>query len=216
MKENYGFEEYEGFVGSVDDFNGIIFCLREPHIKSKDDPSKKQEISKEFWFQRIVNEKEKYYQELKEKSTVKEIAVNKRIGTRFKNEFIGIFKQFEWNAAIENVAFCNVNPKGGGEHTGEEYKKTLEKAHEKIEEIIKQSPRDELCIFTCVDIYEKLKQAWKTQYEIEEKTNGVSYKNNVKKYFECQISNKIVRIYEIYHPSRRGNPLSQGTKNQVL
>ncbi len=215
MSSNYGFEEYEGFVGNVDDFNGIIFCLREPHTADKNELPDEKKQPKEFWFQKIVNEKEKYYQELQEKEVnMNKRIVNKRIGTRFKNEFTGILKQCKLNESISDIAFCNVNPEGGDANAGKVYKERLDKAHEKIEKIIMLNPQNKLYIFTCIDIYEKLKETWKSKYEIVEKQEGVSYKNKqgqkdiVKKCFKCQIVNKEVTIFEIYHPSRRRYPLS--------
>lgn len=204
--ENYGFDKNEGFIGSVAGFNGKIFYLRESNTAGDE--------SREFWFKRVVNEKEEYYQELKEREVdLKKIAVNKRIGTRFKNEFTGILRQIKFNESISDIAFCNVNSEGGEANTGKVYKEKLDKAHEKIEKIIVLNPLNELCIFTCSDIYEKLKKAWKNKYEIVENPSGVSYKNKqgqgdvVKKHFKCQIAHKEVTIFEIYHPSRRGYPL---------
>lgn len=224
MNGNYGFDENEGFVGSVDDFNGIVFCLREPHITSKNEASKEKKQPKEFWFQRIVNEKEKYYQQLREEiqqisdeqkalEAKRKMIVNKRVGTRFKNEFAGILRQIKSDESISNIAFCNINAGGGGESAGKVYQELLKCAHEKIEKIIVLNPRNQLCIFTCVDIYETLKNAWKNKYKIVEAKKGVRYKSEQgqKHCFTCQIANKEVTIFEIYHPSRRGYPLDGET-----
>lgn len=212
--ENYGFDKNEGFIGNVDDFNGIIFYLREANTAGNE--------STEFWFKRIVNEKEKYYKELEEEISkikveekkeeeTKKKTINKRIATRFENEFSGILKQLKFNESLSDIAFCNVNPKGGGKCKGQKYEEALKKAHTKLEKIVILNPQNELQVFTCVDIYEKLKNAWKDKYVVkEEEQKGIQYlqtktgKTVKRNRFTCQIADKNVTVYDIYHPSRVG------------
>ena len=54
-----GFEQYEGYVGKKEDFNGIIFYLKESNTEG-------EKVS-EFWFQKIVLDQEGYYDELAKK-----------------------------------------------------------------------------------------------------------------------------------------------------
>ena len=55
MDTNCGFEKYEGYVGNKEDFNGVIFYLREPNTEGNE--------AEEFWFKRIIIDKENYYKE---------------------------------------------------------------------------------------------------------------------------------------------------------
>ncbi len=201
-RENYGFDKNEGFIGNVDDFNGIIFCLREPNTNNKK--------AEEFWFQKVINQREQYFQELKEKKQGN-IVISKRIATRFKNEFVGILEQLKIDETLSNIAFCNVNSEKGRNKVEKEYNVALEKADEKMEEIVILSPKKQLRIFTCVDIYEKLKNAWNDKYDIkEEKEKGIKYlqtktgKTVKRNRFTCQIADKNVTVYDMYHPSRVG------------
>ena len=66
MCRTFGFGEYEGYVGNKEEFNGIIFYLREPNTEGKK--------VRDFWFQQIILNKEKYYNEL-EKTNCKKIKV---------------------------------------------------------------------------------------------------------------------------------------------
>ena len=195
MCKNYGFDEHEGFVGEVQNFNGLIFYLREANTNS--------ERPNEFWFQRIVTDWEAYYEELKERGeATNKIAINKKIATKFKNEFERIIKQLNLKKKLINCAFCNVNANGGGSEVKKPYKEALKNAHNKMERIINCIPSQEVTIITCRDIYAKLKASWK-EMNMEIYNTGIKYDNGDKEYFFCQIGSKRVFVYEMYHPSRR-------------
>ena len=200
MNTDCGFGEYEGYVGNKEDFNGVIFYLREPNTGGKE--------AKEFWFQRIITDRDNYYKNLEKELTeagcknVKTIIrSSKGIATKFENRFKEMLEQLGLNdKKLTDVAFCNVNSDSGDTTlTGEFKNKLATSAVCKLETIIKNMDKNELIVFTCKDIFNKLRGAW----PVEAKEDGLRYNDEEKalRSFSHVIGNKKITVYEIYHPS---------------
>ncbi len=200
MNTDCGFGEYEGYVGNKEDFNGVIFYLREPNTGGKE--------AKEFWFQRIITDRDNYYKNLEKELTEAGcknvntiIRSSKGIATKFENRFKEMLEQLGLNdKKLTDVAFCNVNSDSGDTTlTGEFKNKLATSAVCKLETIIKNMDKNELIVFTCKDIFDKLRGAW----PVEAKEDGLRYNDEEKalRSFSHVIGNKKITVYEIYHPS---------------
>ena len=199
MNTDCGFGKYEGYVGNKEDFNGVIFYLKE---------------TKEFWFQRIITDKDNYYKNLEKELTEAGcknvntiIRSSKGIATRFENRFKEMLEQLGLNdKKLTDVAFCNVNSDSGDTTlTGEFKNKLATSAVCKLETIIKNMDKNELIVFTCNDIFNKLCEAWKNEDGCDVPYDGLRYDNEEKplRSFSHVIGNKKITVYEIYHPSSR-------------
>lgn len=202
MNTDCGFGKYEGYVGNKEDFNGVIFYLKEPNTGGDE--------TKEFWFQRIITDKDNYYKNLEKELTEAGcknvntiIRSSKGIATRFENRFKEMLEQLGLNdKKLTDVAFCNVNSDSGDTTlTGEFKNKLATSAVCKLETIIKNMDKNELIVFTCKDIFNKLRGAW----PVEAKEDGLRYNDEEKalRSFSHVIGNKKITVYEIYHPSSR-------------
>lgn len=188
-----GFEQYEGYVGKKEDFNGIIFYLKEPNTEG-------EKVS-EFWFQKIVLDQEGYYDNLS-KQGCENIKRSKSIASKFKNRFNEILNQLGMNEKqLCDTVYCNVHAEMGKNSASGEYEQALEKADKKLYCIINEMEKEELIVFTCIDIYNRLKKAWKIDKEY---STGLKYRKKDKSlpWFQCTIGNRSVKVYEILHPSR--------------
>ena len=202
MNTDCGFGKYEGYVGNKEDFNGVIFYLKEPNTGGDE--------TKEFWFQRIITDKDNYYKNLEKELTEAGcknvntiIRSSKGIATRFENRFKEMLEQLGLNdKKLTDVVFCNVNSDFGATTLTGEFKNKLATSSVcKLETIIKNMEKNELIVFTCKDIFDKLCGAWL----IEAKEDGLRYNNEEKplRSFRHVIGNKKITVYEIYHPSSR-------------
>lgn len=200
MNTDCGFGKYEGYVGNKEDFNGVIFYLKEPNTGGDE--------AKEFWFQRIITGKDNYYKNLEKELTEAGcknvntiIRSSKGTATRFENRFKEMLKQLGLNdKKLTDVVFCNVNSDSGDKTlTGEFKNKLATSAVCKLETIIKNMEKNELIVFTCKDIFNKLRGAW----PVEAKEDGLRYNDEEKalRSFSHVIGNKKITVYEIYHPS---------------
>ncbi|MFQ6880342.1 MAG: hypothetical protein ACLRS1_11210 [Oscillospiraceae bacterium] len=200
MNTDCGFGKYEGYVGNKEDFNGVIFYLKEPNTGGDE--------AKEFWFQRIITDKDNYYKNLEKELTEAGcknvntiIRSSKGTATRFENRFKEMLKQLGLNdKKLTDVVFCNVNSDSGDKTlTGEFKNKLATSAVCKLETIIKNMEKNELIVFTCKDIFNKLRGAW----PVEAKEDGLRYNDEEKalRSFSHVIGNKKITVYEIYHPS---------------
>ncbi|MGE9883852.1 hypothetical protein [Blautia obeum] len=193
MDTNCGFEKYEGYVGNKEDFNGVIFYLREPNTEGNE--------AEEFWFKRIIIDKENYYKELEEAKCEK-IETDKRIASKFENRFNEMLEQLGLtDKQLKDVVYCNVHSDFGEKSVTNEYREKLTNAVNKLKIIVENMNRKELIVFTCKDIFNKLCDAWNDGKRNED---GLKY-NNEKKcmhYFCCEIGDKKITVYEILHPSR--------------
>ncbi len=206
MNTDCGFGKYEGYVGNKEDFNGVIFYLKEPNTGGDE--------TKEFWFQRIITDKDNYYKNLEKELTEAGcknvntiIRSSKGIATRFENRFKEMLEQLGLNdKKLTDVAFCNVNSDSGDTTlTGEFKNKLATSAVCKLETIIKNMDKNELIVFTCNDIFNKLCEAWKNEDGCDVPYDGLRYDNEEKplRSFSHVIGNKKITVYEIYHPSSR-------------
>lgn len=199
MNTDCGFGKYEGYVGNKEDFNGVIFYLKEPNTGGDE--------AKEFWFQRIITDKDNYYKNLEKelaeagcKNVNKIIRSSKGTATRFENRFKEMLEQLGLNdKKLEDVVFCNVNSDFGDTTLTGKFKSDLEKSPCKLKNIIQNMDKNELIVFTCKDIFDKLCGAWL----IEAKEDGLRYNDEEKalRSFSHVIGNKKITVYEIYHPS---------------
>lgn len=202
----------EGFLGDEEDFNGVVFMLREPdhkQVKAGD------EDKRFFWFKRVVYD-EKYYEDDLAKN---EITTNKRVATAFKNRFfqmlqvVGLDKEVD----LKNAVFCNVHPEWGDTVATEEYEKTKKgtavyKMEVLVEQCIRRQNRKSLTIFTCSDIYKILEQKYTNEGSLKRKEDGLKYyfKGEKEKKQISEPRGKMVvntgeyelTIYEIIHPTR--------------
>lgn len=206
MNTDCGFGKYEGYVGNKEDFNGVIFYLKEPNTGGDE--------TKEFWFQRIITDKDNYYKNLEKELTEAGcknvntiIRSSKGIATRFENRFKEMLEQLGLNdKKLTDVAFCNVNSDSGDTTlTGEFKNKLATSAVCKLETIIQNMDKNELIVFTCNDIFNKLCEAWKNEDGCDVPYDGLRYDNEEKplRSFSHVIGNKKITVYEIYHPSSR-------------
>lgn len=206
MNTDCGFGEYEGYVGNKEDFNGVIFYLREPNTGGDE--------AKEFWFQRIITDKDNYYKNLEKELTeagcknVNEIIKSsKGTATKFENRFKEMLEQLGLNdKKLTDVVFCNVNSDSGNKTLTDNYKNKLAtSAVCKLETIIQNMDKNELIVFTCKDIFNKLCEAWKNEDGCDVPYDGLRYDNEEKplRSFRHVIGNKKITVYEIHHPSLR-------------
>lgn len=191
---------FQGYIGDKDNFNGVIFLLRESHT----------EEVKEFWFWHIVNEKDRYFERLREDPNIRR---NKISAAKFENRFKEILKQIgKAEDDIHNIMFWNLNSKGGGSSVSGEYKELLPEAAAIVEGKIRNidANQREIIIFTCSDIYGCLRKSWNV--ESEKEGNGLCYSNGKQlSGFECELEKRRVKVYEMYHPSR-----SPGLTHQMI
>lgn len=206
MNTDCGFWKYEGYVGNKEDFNGVIFYLREPNTGGDE--------AKEFWFQRIITDKDNYYKNLEKELTeagcknVNEIIKSsKGTATKFENRFKEMLEQLGLNdKKLTDVVFCNVNSDSGDKTLTYNYKNKLAtSAVCKLETIIQNMDKNELIVFTCNDIFNKLCEAWKNEDGCDVPYDGLRYDNEEKplRSFRHVIGNKKITVYEIHHPSLR-------------
>ena len=206
MNTDCGFGKYEGYVGNKEDFNGVIFYLKEPNTGGDE--------TKEFWFQRIITDKDNYYKNLEKELTEAGcknvntiIRSSKGIATRFENRFKEMLEQLGLNdKKLTDVVFCNVNSDFGATTLTGEFKNKLATSSVcKLETIIKNMEKNELIVFTCKDIFDKLCEAWKNKDGCDVPYDGLRYNKEEKplRSFRHVIGNKKITVYEIYHPSSR-------------
>lgn len=206
MNTDCGFGKYEGYVGNKEDFNGVIFYLKEPNTGGDE--------TKEFWFQRIITDKDNYYKNLEKELTEAGcknvntiIRSSKGIATRFENRFKEMLEQLGLNdKKLTDVVFCNVNSDFGATTLTGEFKNKLATLSVcKLETIIKNMEKNELIVFTCKDIFDKLCEAWKNKDGCDVPYDGLRYNKEEKplRSFRHVIGNKKITVYEIYHPSSR-------------
>ena len=148
-KNNKG-EYTEGFLGEPENFNGIVFLLREPNTGG--------EPAEEFWLKEVLTNSENYHKALESSNTKKaDITRSKRASTKFINRFTEML-EFSGHKKddIYNSVFCNIKPENGEKVVGEKYEEELESS--KLKEMILYfaSLKDEITVFTCFDIYDDL------------------------------------------------------------
>lgn len=192
----YAFYSYEGdftegFLGNPKDFNGIVFLLKEPN-----DP----EGAKTFWFKEIENNFDGYF--IRSKEDADKITKEKRVASKFINRFTELLEIVGLGSRedLGNAVFCNINPQGGGCTAGEIYKQKLETVPPVMLPYL-ATLRKEITIFTCTEIYERLKKLSVFENQITE--DGIEYKGGKLKCTRGEVNGTKVCVYAIYHPSAR-------------
>lgn len=180
----------EGYLGEPENFSGIVFLLKEPNNPGG---------ATDFWFKEMLESTNKYQHET---------TVSKSVFTKFKNRFEEMIKTIKKSETIDaekelkNSIFCNVNPVKGTTLASKDFYEILNSGKaEKMFEFF-ATLKNEITVFTCIDIYKYLLESEKIQNKIQE--HGLTYtdKDEPLSCFKCEIGNTKVTVYEIIHPSR--------------
>ena len=187
----------EGFLGNPEDFNGIVFILKESNLKKKSD----SDTVTEFWFKKVEHDLDGYCRELEQKFR-KEIAQTRKTATKFINRFSEILRIVGLGdrESLKNSVFCNINPHGGGSNAGKEYADALSSATPENMLLYLATLKNEITIFTCTEIYSRLTSS--SVFEIESISDGIEYEG--RKPLECaqgKVNGTKVCVYAIYHHS---------------
>lgn len=173
----------EGYLNSKEDFNGIIFLLREPNDKAPE--------QSEFWFRNVLDD-----------------IVKGHLASRYKNRFIEmlIATKFATDSKsaislIKNAMYCNLHPEYGESKKTEEYDEIkVSRGTTFIDTFSKEHQHNHLTIFTVWDIYDIfLKHLGPVDETSDE---GLQYKHNRKRCFHTKKNSCDLTVYEIAHPSR--------------
>lgn len=183
----YGFNKHngvvtEGYLGNAEDFNGIVFLLKEPNNSEDADV---------FWFRNLLKEPECY------KNSTK---TEKMVFTRFKNRFTEMIDFVCNDKELQDAVFCNINPVLGGDTETPKVNEFIKDG--KVEEMLKFfcTLKADITVFTCKNIYRHLLETDNIPDKIQKP--GLTYKNGNLGCFQCEINNTKITVYEIIHPSR--------------
>lgn len=184
----------EGYLGEPENFSGIVFLLKEPNNKTQ---------ATEFWFKKVLQDSIEYHKNLKENGTLKkDITRSKRTFSAFKNRFSEMLLFIGSDEkCLNNSIFCNIHPEYGADTETKAVNKAIkENADEML--CFFATLKNEITVFTCIDIYKYLLESEKIQNKIQE--HGLTYTNKDEPLscFKCEIGNTKVTVYEIIHPSR--------------
>ena len=181
LKDSNG-EYVEGYLSSKEDFNGIVFLLKEPNNPNGAD---------EFWFKNMLESSEKYQKETK---------TSKSIYTKFKIRFSEMIQSIDSKKALTDSIFCNLNPVKGNSKASDDFYTLLENG--KAESMLEffATLKDNIIIFTCKDIYRHLKTS--NKISIKKVQSGLKYKKETLECFECEMGQARIVVFEINHPSR--------------
>lgn len=221
-------DEYtEGYLGNKEEFNGVVFWLREPHEPKEGDKSEalKREMEEKpiiFWFRNVVNkifsagngfdDRVFYENDLKK---------DKDRAKRAKTRYSEVFKQLlvhinKCEDELKNAIFFNVHSEWGDKYISKEYSETkYPNTINKIQLMEKcareRSGEKTITIFTCWDIYDIIERYYQGRVGqgvefIQSSTidGGVKYTNRKKnkRRLVLKVNDVEIRIYEILHPSR--------------
>lgn len=199
---------------NFEDFNGVLFLLRESHANKQDKgDEEKVTAGSEKWARNIflnfvTNTKEYanfFDTHLFESSEKKRYS--KRSASCFGGRFCEMLDYIEVDKEnLINSAFTNIYLKGGGAKESDDCKEYVENyKYKDFTTLLGDLENNVRIIFTCDDIYKKLKEILK----INERSCGVQYLNKDGSlgkqlpYFEWEYENgKTIIVYKIDHPSR--------------
>jgi len=171
----------EGYLSSEEEFNGIVFLLREPNDA---DPT-------EFWFKNVLDKKETGQIPSKYVNRFLEMLI--ATGHADDNTSPEILEKL-----LRNAVYCNIHPEFGGNSATRSFHK---KKRERSRIFLDRFPREhkELTIFTLWDIYDIFLE----YLEPVEKAslNGLKYSTR-KRCFQTTRDGCKLTVYEIVHPSR--------------
>lgn len=182
-------------------YNGVLLFLREPHVSEKDKNLPEEQITaiSDRWVDKILHgtlAKE----DLKDEKNPGAI---KATAARYRNrigEFLRYIEKSE--RVLPDIAYENLYKKGGEANQSKEYKEALKNyAQSDFEDLLEKLDYKTRYIFTCRDIYAKLKGL----LNITEEYTGLQYQN--RKPFHCftftDSKSNAVKVYEIFHPCCR-------------
>lgn len=180
-------------------YNGVLFLLREPHVAEEDKDKTVEEITKKSdeWVGKMLN---KTFTEADWKDK-KDAKVSKASATKYRNRFIEILSAIGINEKeLPHIAYDNIYKQGGGSTQSKGYKEALKK-YEKanFDDLLENLSYKTNYVFTCRDIYSKLKSV----LEITEETDGLRYNNSEHPFkaftYTDSKANKLT-VFEIFHP----------------
>ncbi len=197
----------EGFLDDTS-FNGVIFLLREPNAGDG-------KTQTDFWFKKRLPGNYKY-----DDSTLTEAQIrnDKRAHTKYLNRFkemlTYVFPGSDEERCYKELcrsAYFNLRPDAGNRSVSEKYTELLNdpcyvrSRFESIAGYCKKRTADELTVFTCTDIFNKLAEYYSLPEE-DKKPDGVDCgKYGKKQFFKWNGPDHFgipVTVYEIMHPSR--------------
>ena len=191
-------EYLEGYLGPKEDFNGIVFMLKEPNQAQVLDENEDERI---FWFKNVLYGERIY----KESDSKKDKRRSKTAATKYKKRFQEMLRQIGYeNDDLKNAIYCNVHPEWGSTHKSEEYDSTkylnVVKKMKLLESCAKKM--HSLTIFTCMDIYDILKNLYKKNGFVQENEKGLIYKRGGEMgMFKVKTEVSTISVYKILHPS---------------
>ncbi len=185
----YKGELIEGYLGEPENFNGIIFLLKEPN---------NPDGAKEFWFKNMLLSEEIYINSERK---------SKAVFTKFKNRFSEMIECTNTEKELKDAIFCNVNPLKGKATVTQEFYEVLKSG--KVEKMLDffADLKDDITLFTCSDVYSYLFKSDKLPNKT--KKSGLSCKNKPLDCFTSEIGNTKITVYEIHHPSRSGKIINK-------
>ena len=199
-------EDLEGFLG--DDFNGVIFLLREPNTDGDEADS--------FWFKNCLKDT---IPKGKDKKTYR--------GNyqKYEDKFNMMLQCIEPDKELGQAAYFNLRPGSGGPERTHEYRCHLRDPKyvaDRFGEILKyckpKATDNYLYIFTCSDILDAFLRKRSKQQQIlrtdpytiiEEDKQGVQFSYGSKKRrILCKTKDGFqITIFEIHHPSAESEVL---------
>ena len=182
FSKNSNDEYIEGYLSDKENFNGVLFLLKEPNTNDGEQES--------FWFKdglegKIPNSK------------------SKRVHTLYKNKFEQLLDYIGFSG-ISSCAYANIIPNRGFKSESSEYKSLCEEfRYNRFKKLIETcNPQ---IVFLCTKDFEAIIKIEKGKEYIEPIENeGIQYSNNKqKRAIHYKDSKNDLRVYEIYHPGYR-------------
>ena len=181
-------------------YNGVLFLLREPHVSKEDIHLTKEEITEKSnrWVDKMLKDAftETDWKDAEERK------VSKTVAAKYRNRFCEILSFIGKNEEqLSDIAYHNMYVYGGGAVQSKEYKKYIQTyTQSNFETLLKKLGYRTRYIFTCRDIYIRLKALLK----ITDERNGLWYKNKeypFKCFFYTDSKFNKVTVFEMFHPS---------------
>jgi len=197
---NMTFEGYVGKDNAKENFNGIVFLLREPNTGGED--------TKEFWFREVTEDFDGYYKKLKNDGVSNQkISTSKKAASLYKKSFNLLLKQIgSSNKKLTETGYYNLFPGRGNSTVSPDYKSFVKdegNVYRKVEAIITEMPSKEYTIFTVNDIFDKLASC--DLQDMKMFDDGIKYSRSArivtKRKLCFKMGAKDITVYEIFHPS---------------
>ena len=191
LQEVYGISRYE-----KSKYNGVLFLMREAH-KGKENMSLSDiEQGNKEWLCRVIHYHDDHNTHLNDDDIPSLIS-------RYGNRFAEILKVLPIeDKSLENIAYVNINPYGGGSSASQKYSADLrssEKFETRMAEIFSRIPmEDTKFIITCKDVFDKLLSI----DEIQKDKEGLKYKNGLVGRVGKKANEHIIYLEMKEHPCR--------------